>query len=66
MDHVELGGLRIAKIVKTNGTTSKTDAGGPLTVVLMHGYGAPGDDLVALERVIDAPGGSTFLFPEAP
>lgn len=34
------------------------------TVVLMHGFGAPGDDLVGLARYIDAP--CRFVFPEAP
>lgn len=39
---------------------------GDLTVVLSHGFGAPGDDLVALADMIDAPDGTTFVFPEAP
>ena len=34
------------------------------TVVLLHGFGAPGDDLVALAQFIDAP--VRFVFPEAP
>ena len=34
------------------------------TVVLLHGFGAPGDDLVALASYIDAP--ARFVFPEAP
>src|SRR5215207_2977582 len=36
----------------------------PTTVVLLHGFGAPGDDLVALAEAIDAP--VRFVFPEAP
>ena len=36
----------------------------PTTVVLLHGFGAPGDDLVSLAEVIDAP--VRFVFPEAP
>ena len=36
----------------------------PTTVVLLHGFGAPGDDLVALADAIDAP--VRFVFPEAP
>ena len=36
----------------------------PTTVVLLHGFGAPGDDLVSLADVIDAP--VRFVFPEAP
>jgi phospholipase/carboxylesterase len=38
---------------------------GPL-VVLLHGFGAPGDDLVGLAGPVQAPRGSTFVFPEAP
>ena len=37
-----------------------------LAVVLLHGYGAPGSDLVALGDVIDAPPKTAFLFPEGP
>lgn len=36
----------------------------PTTVVLLHGFGAPGDDLVSLAGAIDAP--VRFVFPEAP
>lgn len=35
-------------------------------VVLMHGYGASGRDLVPLARQIPAPPGVRFVFPEAP
>ena len=35
-----------------------------LTVVLMHGFGAPGDDLLGLAPYIQAP--VRFVFPEAP
>ena len=34
------------------------------TVVLLHGFGAPGDDLVALADYLDAP--ARFVFPAAP
>jgi len=34
------------------------------TVVLLHGFGAPGDDLVSLAEHLDAP--ARFVFPEAP
>jgi phospholipase/carboxylesterase len=67
MDVLTLGPLRARRVVKTSGTTQKNaTAAGALTVVLMHGYGAPGDDLVGLAGAIDAPAGTTFLFPEAP
>ncbi len=35
------------------------------TVVLLHGFGAPGDDLVALAQYLDVPS-VRFVFPEAP
>ena len=38
---------------------------GPV-VVLLHGFGAPGDDLVPLAGALRAPPGTRFVFPEAP
>jgi phospholipase/carboxylesterase len=38
---------------------------GPV-IVLLHGFGAPGADLVPLGRALGAPGGTRFVFPEAP
>jgi len=35
-------------------------------VVLMHGYGAPGTDLVSLWRALPVPKEVRFVFPEAP
>ena len=35
-----------------------------LTVILLHGFGAPGDDLVSLAEYLDVP--ARFVFPEAP
>ncbi len=35
-------------------------------IILCHGFGAPGDDLVPLADAIDAGPGTRFLFPEAP
>ncbi len=35
-------------------------------VVLFHGYGAPGDDLVGLHRGVDLGRAMRFVFPEAP
>lgn len=66
MDALDLGPLRARTIVKTSGTTSKNADAPPLTVVLMHGFGAPGDDLVALAGALEVPAGTTFVFPEAP
>jgi len=35
-------------------------------MVLLHGFGAPGEDLASLWRVIEAPRGTRFVFPAAP
>lgn len=37
-----------------------------LVVILLHGFGAPGGDLVPLGQFIDSPPRTCFLFPEAP
>lgn len=39
-------------------------ANAPLTVVLLHGFGAPGDDLVSLGGFLDVR--ARYVFPEAP
>lgn len=62
MELVTLGPLRVRRIAKGLGKAPEK----ALTVVLMHGYGAPGDDLVSMAGAIAAPPGTTFLFPEAP
>lgn len=49
----------------TGGTDREGGGRGPL-VVLLHGFGAPGDDLVALHRVLAVPPGTRFAFPAAP
>lgn len=52
--------------VRLAGGTDREGGGdGPL-VVLLHGFGAPGDDLAALWRVVDAPRGTRWAFPAAP
>ena len=58
----ELGGL---KVRITGGTDREGSGAGPV-VVLLHGFGATGEDLVPLSRVIRAPPGTRFVFPEAP
>ncbi len=35
-------------------------------ILLCHGFGAPGDDLVSLARAVDAGSGVRWFFPEAP
>jgi phospholipase/carboxylesterase len=57
-----LGGL---KVHIAGGTDREGGGEGPL-VVLLHGFGAPGDDLASLWRVLRAPAGTRFAFPEAP
>jgi phospholipase/carboxylesterase len=49
----------------TGGEDRQGGGDGPL-VVLMHGFGAPGTDLVGLWRVLDVPPDVRFAFPEAP
>lgn len=58
----QLGELR-ARV--GGGTDGQGSGNGPL-VVLMHGFGAPGNDLVGLARYLPSPQGTRFVFPEAP
>ncbi len=62
MREVLLGGLRVRL---TGGVDGQGDGDGPV-VILLHGFGAPGDDLVPLAEVIDVPAKTRWLFPEAP
>jgi phospholipase/carboxylesterase len=52
--------VRVVDEIGRNGTED-----GPI-VVLLHGFGAPGDDLVSLSRALDAPPNTRFVFPEGP
>ena len=58
----QLGGLNIRM---TGGTDGKGGGNGPL-VILLHGFGAPGNDLVPLAEFLDVPTGTRFVFPEGP
>lgn len=49
----------------TGGTDGQGGGDGPV-VILLHGFGAPGDDLVPLAEVMNVPKGTRFLFPEGP
>ena len=61
--HIEsLGGLT-AQIV--GGQNRDGSGRGPI-VVLLHGFGAPGDDLVPLWKMIRVPDEVRFVFPAAP
>lgn len=63
MTHVgKLGNLR-ARVV--GGSGGNGGGNGPV-VVLLHGFGAPGDDLVSLAGALEVPSGTRFVFPEAP
>lgn len=57
-----VGGLKVRLV---GGTDGRGGGSGPL-VMLLHGFGAPGDDLVPLAGVMDVPAGTRWLFPEAP
>lgn len=57
-----LGGL---KIRLAGGTDGHGGGDGPV-VMLLHGFGASGDDLVPLADVIQVPTETRWLFPEAP
>lgn len=60
MREEQLSGIR----VRIAGGTDRDGGGdGPL-VVLLHGFGAPGDDLVPLWRQLDVPADVRFAFPE--
>ena len=62
MRNETLGGLHVRI---TGGADGHGGGDGPL-VVLMHGFGAPAEDLVPLWRAIDAPRGTRWAFPAAP
>lgn len=49
----------------TAGSDGNAGGSGPV-VVLLHGFGAPGTDLVGLEEQLAAPQNTRFVFPEAP
>ena len=62
MTRIEAGGLT----VHVAGGTDGLGGGDGPAVVLCHGFGAPGDDLVALADAIPVPRGTRWFFPEAP
>lgn len=49
----------------TAGSDSNGGGDGPV-VVLLHGFGAPGTDLVGLAEELGGPQNTRFVFPEAP
>lgn len=52
--------------VRITGGPDRDGGGTGPVVVLLHGFGAPGDDLVPLWRVLDVPEETRFVFPAAP
>jgi phospholipase/carboxylesterase len=62
MRQERLGGLTVRI---TGGEKGNGGGNGP-AIVLLHGYGAPGNDLVMLGDVLPAPHGTRFFFPAAP
>lgn len=61
MRQEQLSGVR----VRITGGSDRQGAGSGPLVVLLHGFGAPGDDLVPLWRQLDVPDEVRFAFPEA-
>jgi phospholipase/carboxylesterase len=59
---MKIGGLD----VRIGGGDDGNGGGGGPLVVLLHGFGAPGADLVPLGHALRAPEGTRFVFPEAP
>jgi phospholipase/carboxylesterase len=57
IDIVDIAGLTTRVVTPSGGDIART-------VVLLHGFGAPGDDLVALAQFMDV--SARFVFPEAP
>src|SRR4051812_9883368 len=62
MREVQLGTLK----ARISGGTDREGAGAGPVVVLLHGYGAPGTDLVSLGRELAVPSDVRFVFPEGP
>lgn len=62
MRMAQLGGLTVRL---SGGIDGKGGGNGP-AVILLHGFGAPGDDLVSLADVLTVPTGTRFVFPEGP
>ncbi len=62
MKFATMGGLDVRI---TGGADGSGGGDGPV-VVLLHGFGAPGDDLVPLGPEIGGPPGTRFVFPAAP
>ena len=62
MREEQWAGLKVRIVGGIDGQGGGT---GPL-IVLMHGFGAPGSDLVPLAQVLSLPKEYRFVFPAAP
>ena len=62
MRMAEIRGLTVRL---TGGIDGKAGGNGPV-VILLHGFGAPGNDLVPLADALNVPTGTRFVFPEGP
>ena len=58
----KFGGL---DVLLAGGADQNGGGDGP-AVILLHGFGAPGDDLAALSQLLNAPAETRFAFPAAP
>jgi phospholipase/carboxylesterase len=57
-----LGGLK----TRLTGGTDGNGGGNGFVVILLHGFGAPGDDLVPLAEMMNVPPETRWVFPEGP
>ncbi len=59
--------IRLADLTTrlTGGTDGHGGGDGPV-VILLHGYGAPGNDLLPLANVLSGPARTRWIFPEGP
>jgi phospholipase/carboxylesterase len=64
MESLTLGRLKV-RMVRSRGTPPEGASSPPLVVVLAHGFGAAGDDLVGLADALEVPPGTVLVFPEA-
>ena len=62
MSVTRAGDLRVHMV----GGLDAAAEGDGASIVLCHGFGASGDDLVSLARVVDVGRGVRWFFPEAP
>ncbi len=62
MREATFGGLK----VRIAGGIDREGGGDGPVVILLHGFGAPGDDLVSVWRMLDVPDQIRFVFPVGP